>query len=107
MTPDRPQLLRDPNEVLQREMEIDLPHVAPLNNWVRSLRSRLGRDAIVPWFDPRDGGCEAQILLALEAPGRKQRVNGVAAALSHATTTIFLRRIPGKQERKAASLGIW
>ena len=69
MTRDRPQLLRDPNEVLRREMEIDLPHVAPLNNWVRSLRSRLGRDAIVPWFDPRDGGCEAQILWLLEAPG--------------------------------------
>ena len=69
--PDQPRLLRDLNEVLQREKEIDLPHVASLNNWVRSLRSRLGPDAIVPWFDPRDGGCEAQILWLLQSPGGK------------------------------------
>jgi len=68
---DQPRLLRDPNEVQRRETNIDLPHVAPLNNWVRALRSRLGSDAIVPWFDPCDGGCEAQILWLLEAPGAK------------------------------------
>lgn len=68
---DQDRLLRDPNEVLLREMEIDLPHVAPLNNWVRSLRKMLGPDAIIPWFDPRDGGCDAQILWLLQSPGPK------------------------------------
>ena len=32
---------------------------------------RLGPNAIVPWFDPEDGGCEASILWLLEAPGPK------------------------------------
>ncbi|MBN1304906.1 MAG: uracil-DNA glycosylase [Anaerolineales bacterium] len=68
---DKPRLFRDPNEITKREAEIDLPHVAPLNNWVRMLRKRLGPDATVPWFDPHDGGCEARILWLLEAPGPK------------------------------------
>ncbi len=47
------------------------PNVAVLNAWVTDLRSRLGPDAIVPWFDPADGGTKAQILWLLEAPGPK------------------------------------
>lgn len=50
---------------------LDAPHVRPLNDWVRELRRRLGPDAIVPWFDPADGGCNASILWLLEAPGPK------------------------------------
>ena len=68
---DRPRLFRDPNEVQNRETEIFSNHVAPLNNWVLDLRERLGPNAIVPWFDPEDGGSEAQILWLLEAPGPK------------------------------------
>jgi uracil-DNA glycosylase len=45
--------------------------VEPLNTWVRDLRKRLGPDAIVPWFDPADGGYQARILWLLEAPGPK------------------------------------
>ncbi|MDD5370319.1 MAG: uracil-DNA glycosylase [Anaerolineaceae bacterium] len=69
--PDQPRLFRDQNEISLREAEIDSPHVAPLNAWVRTLRNRLGLNAIVPWFDPQDGGCEARILWLLEAPGPK------------------------------------
>jgi hypothetical protein len=68
---DRPRLFRDPAEVKRREAEIFSTNVAPLNTWVRELRDRLGPNAIVPWFDPQDGGCEAQILWLLEAPGPK------------------------------------
>jgi len=38
---------------------------------VRELRLRLGDQAIVPWFDPEDGGVAASILWLLEAPGPK------------------------------------
>ena len=55
----------------ERLGRIDEPHVKQLNDWVRSLRSRLGGDAIVPWFDPADGGVGASILWLLEAPGPK------------------------------------
>ncbi len=68
---DQPRLFRNPNEVEQREAEIFSNNVAPLNTWVSELKIRLGSDAIVPWFDPQDGGCEAQILWLLEAPGPK------------------------------------
>ena len=68
---DQPRLFRDRHEISRREADIDLPHVATLNAWVRSLRNRLGPSAIVPWFDPQDGGCDAQILWLLEAPGPK------------------------------------
>jgi hypothetical protein len=68
---DRPRLLRDITESKRREAEIYSTKVAPLNTWVRELRNRLGSKAIVPWFDPQDGGCDAQILWLLEAPGPK------------------------------------
>lgn len=52
-------------------MRVGEPHVAPLNEWVRDLQGRLGPSAIVPWFDPADGGGAASILWLLEAPGPK------------------------------------
>lgn len=51
--------------------QISDSHVAPLNEWVFNLRARLDEEAIVPWFDPADGGVEATILWLLEAPGPK------------------------------------
>lgn len=68
---DKPRLFRDPSEISQRENEINSANVAPLNAWVRTLRTRLGSNAIIPWFDPQDGGCQARILWLLEAPGPK------------------------------------
>jgi hypothetical protein len=68
---DLPRLFRDPNEVTKREADIFSKRVASLNNWVLELRKRLGPKAIVPWFDPEDGGIEGQILWLLEAPGPK------------------------------------
>ena len=68
---DRPRLFRDPSEVTSREKDLFSTKVAPLNEWVRSLQDRLGPDAIIPWFDPWDGGSMAKILWLLEAPGPK------------------------------------
>lgn len=68
---DEPKSLGDSSVLAERRTQIDEPHVAPLNAWVRSLRERLGPDAIVPWFDPADGGTNATILWLLEAPGPK------------------------------------
>ena len=80
---DKYRLFRDPEEIIRREAEIDSRHVAPLNDWVRKLRIRLGPNAIVPWFDPYDGGCEARILWLLEAPGPKAtRVRGGSGFIS-------------------------
>jgi hypothetical protein len=64
-----PKAFRDATVLAERRSRLDEPHVAPLNDWVRSLRERLGPTAIVPWFDPADGGVRATILWLLEAPG--------------------------------------
>lgn len=68
---DAPRSLRDPLEVAARRARLRDPHVAPLTDWVVSLRSRLGAGARVPDFDPADGGVGASILWLLEAPGPK------------------------------------
>ncbi|MEQ1702151.1 MAG: uracil-DNA glycosylase, partial [Ilumatobacteraceae bacterium] len=66
-----PKAFRDHGVLAERTRQLDEPHVAPLNDWVRGLRQRLGPTAIVPWFDPADGGTNARILWLLEAPGPK------------------------------------
>lgn len=68
---EQPRSLKDPVVLRERLNSISQPHVAPLNEWVFNLRARLGGDAIVPWFDPADGGVDATILWLLEAPGPK------------------------------------
>lgn len=49
-----------------RRARVDEPHVAPLNELVRSWR-REGR--FVPWVDPDGGGTAARVLVLMEAPG--------------------------------------
>lgn len=66
---DRPRAFRTAAVLAERLTQLDEPRVAPLNSWVRRMRARLGPDAIVPWFDPADGGVEARVLWLLEAPG--------------------------------------
>lgn len=68
---DRAYLLRDPDEVRAREARLRLWYMAPLTAYVRGLKAALGPDKVVLWFDPWDGGIEAQILMLLEAPGGK------------------------------------
>ncbi|GAA2057164.1 hypothetical protein GCM10009722_14910 [Williamsia deligens] len=50
------------------------PHVAPLNELVATWR----RDhAMVPWFDPDDGGVRARLLILMESPApRTMRAGG-------------------------------
>jgi uracil-DNA glycosylase len=66
---DRPKLLGNSDAVRERLAQIDLPHVSPLTRFVRKLRSDVGAEGEIPWFDPWDGGVNAEVLFLLEAPG--------------------------------------
>lgn len=52
------------------------PHIAPLTKFVEDLRKKMGVDAQIPYFDPWDGGTDAEVLFLLEAPGPKARNSG-------------------------------
>ena len=67
---DRPRTNADPAEVHRKLALLDEPHVKPLSDFVRELRTRQKDDSI-PWFDPTEAGTEARILMLLEAPGRQ------------------------------------
>jgi uracil-DNA glycosylase len=68
---DRPKLLGDSNARVARLQQIHEAHIAPLSAFVEGLRVDAGPDAAIPYFDPWDGGINAEILFLLEAPGRK------------------------------------
>lgn len=73
---DRPELLGEPDALRERLAQVDRPHVAPLTEFVRRLRIRVGSQAAIPYFDPWDGGVNAKVLFLLEAPGPKARNSG-------------------------------
>ena len=73
---DRPKLLGDRAAREIRLSQITEAHVAQLTVFVDALRSRMGVEAAIPYFDPWDGGVEAEALFLLEAPGPKARNSG-------------------------------
>jgi hypothetical protein len=59
--------MRDPAVRQARLAALHQPHIAPLTEFVHSLRER--GDAEYPYFDPADAGVNASILFLLEKPG--------------------------------------
>ncbi len=66
---DSPRRHRNRDFLDAKLSRIDDPHVAPLNDFVRDIRSETGGE--VPWFDPAGGGVMARALVLLEAPGAR------------------------------------
>ncbi|MFZ2452035.1 MAG: uracil-DNA glycosylase [Methylovulum miyakonense] len=76
MFEDKPKLLGESEALKARLKQLDEFHVAPLTAFVRTLRDKMGSEASIPYFDPWDGGIEAEVLFLLEAPGSKARNSG-------------------------------
>ncbi len=54
---------------IQRRMSLRFcPHVRPLNELVQEWNTE---EIVVPWFDPVEGGVDAEILMLLQSPGPK------------------------------------
>ena len=66
---DTPKSLGDSKHRAQRLARLHEPHVAKLTAFVDSIRRERGCGDAVPYFDPADGGVEAECLFVLEAPG--------------------------------------
>ena len=76
MYKDQPKLLGQPEALASRLEEVEQSHIAPLTAFVRRLRAAVGSNASIPFFDPWDGGINAEVLFVLEAPGPKARNSG-------------------------------
>ena len=68
--------LRDPDEQRRRRELLRENHIAPLTDYVEHLRTLLGYNQEIPYFDPHDGGINAKLLFLLEAPGPKAVSSG-------------------------------
>lgn len=52
------------------------PHIEPLTAFVRQVRQERPSKDRIPYFDPDDGGVNAEVLFVLEAPGPKAIATG-------------------------------
>jgi uracil-DNA glycosylase len=76
VNPDSPYALSKPEEIYRRRAMLTLPHIAPLIEYAQQIATRMGSGYEIPYFDPCDGGINAEALFLLEAPGRKAMGSG-------------------------------
>lgn len=76
MPADFPKMLRCPEAKSSRVLQLKESHISPLTRFVDELRVSAGPDAGIPYFDPWDGGVDAEVLFLLEAPGAKAIASG-------------------------------
>jgi hypothetical protein len=73
---DKPKLLRDKEACVARLPELHEPHIISLTKFVDELRYEKGSDYEIPYFDPWDGGIDAEVLCLFEAPGPQAKGSG-------------------------------
>lgn len=73
---DKPRSLKDASMREVRIGELEEPHNVQLTEFVVKLRDDTRQDKNIPYFDPCDGGENAEILFLLEAPGPKAVYSG-------------------------------
>ncbi|MBU1701426.1 MAG: uracil-DNA glycosylase [Candidatus Eisenbacteria bacterium] len=73
---NQPKSLGDKKHREERLAQIHQPHVAKLNAFVETIRRQQNCGRNVPYFDPADGGVNAECLFLLEAPGPKAVESG-------------------------------
>lgn len=69
-------MLGDPLARNERLTQLQAAHMKQLSDFVAQLRQEVGEAAVIPDFDPWDGGVDAEILFLLEAPGAKAVQSG-------------------------------
>ena len=80
--------------------------VDALAGFLADLRARLA-PAVVPGFDPRDGGAEARVLLLLEKPSRGALATGAVSRDNHSLTSRALRSFLEEAELPRGETVVW
>ena len=73
---ESPKSLGSPQHRAERLAQIHNPHISELTAFVDRMRSERRCGADVPYFDPADGGVDAEVLFVLEAPGPNAVLSG-------------------------------
>jgi uracil-DNA glycosylase len=73
---DLPKSLGDPKHRVERHTKLHEPHIEKLTAFAESIRQKRGCGKAVPYFDPADGGTDAECLFVLEAPGPRAIQSG-------------------------------
>lgn len=71
-----PKSLASPEVRAFRESLLRQSHINQLTSFVHRLRDASGPGFRIPYFDPLDGGMDAEVLFLLEAPGPKAVASG-------------------------------
>jgi uracil-DNA glycosylase len=71
-----PKLLGAAGERVARRAALEAPHMQALVRFVHELRATTSSDLAIPDLDPLDGGCNAELLFVLEAPGPQAVATG-------------------------------
>ena len=73
---DSPKSLGNPHDKALRLSQLCDPHMQDLTAFVERIRLEQHCGHAVPYFDPADGGINAECLYVLEAPGPKAKASG-------------------------------
>ena len=99
--------LADPIVKERRDAAVAAAHVAPLNELVHRIRSAKGCTDCVPYFDPADGGVEAEVLFVLEAPGPKAVASGFVSCDNPDLTARNMTEILSEAKILRKQLVVW
>ena len=88
-----------------RLKQLNTPFMEPLTTFVEQVRE--AREEAVPYPDPHDGGTGAQVLLLLEAPGRRAVTSGFVSMDNPDGTARNLRGILEEVGLERKTLIIW
>lgn len=69
---DLPRQFRDKGAITDRRKGLQFPHIKPLTEFVDRMQEE-NPSKVIPYFDPCDGGINAECLFLLEAPGGMAR----------------------------------
>ncbi len=104
---DEPYALQNKNERECRLKRLGDPHIAPLTEFVLSIRQAHRIRERIPYFDPCDGGAQAKALFLLESPGPKAVASGFISRNNPDPTAKNMCELLGKTGIHRSDTVLW